>query len=85
MANHKSAKKRARQSIKKAAINGRRKSQVRTLIRAAKEALGEKDKEAGNKVKLAVSALDRAVNKGVFHKNAAARFASRLSRTPATK
>jgi small subunit ribosomal protein S20 len=80
MANHVSALKRARQTVKKTAINRANKSQVRKSLRTLREAITKGDssavKEQYNKT---VSALDKSVQKGILHKNTASRYKSRLN------
>ena len=82
MANHKSAAKRARQTLKKTAINGHRKSATRTLEKKIRTLItsseGEKKKEVPNLLKEYSSQMDKAAKKGVFHKNMAQRKISRL-------
>lgn len=74
MANTKSAKKRARTSLIRNLRNRMVKSKVRTFVRSFNE---EQTPEA---LKAAISELDRAVSKGVMHRNTAARKKSRLTR-----
>jgi small subunit ribosomal protein S20 len=81
MANHPSAEKRHRQSVKRAARNQAVRSQVRTEVKKLRTLVGaadaDKSREALPKV---ASTLDKAASKGVLHKNAAARRISRLAR-----
>lgn len=79
MANLPSSIKRARQNVKRRARNRMVRSRVRTFVKKASAAIesGDKD-EATQAVRQAVSELDRAVKKGVFHRNNAARRKSRL-------
>lgn len=80
MANHKSAEKRARQTLKRTAVNRVRRKKVRTAVKAAENALaGGATPEAKTAVKAAQPALARAVTKGVMHKNTASRKLSRLN------
>lgn len=80
MANHKSAKKRIVRNKKKAIVNGTRRSSVRTFIKKVEAAILEGNKEtAAAAFKTAESELARAVQKGIFDKNMAARKVSRLS------
>jgi len=80
MANHFSALKRARQTEKRSARNRANTSTLRTEIRSLRELLAGKDK-AGAETRLRETAaiIDKAVQKGVIHKNTAARYKSRLS------
>lgn len=80
MANHFSALKRARQTTKRTARNRANTSQLRTALRTLRESLEKGDKAAAGKTySETVSALDRAIQKGVLHHNTAARYKSRLS------
>jgi len=82
MANHFSALKRARQTEKRTARNRANTSRLRSSLRQLRESLGKEksDKAAAEQVfKQTVSALDKAVQKGVLHKNTASRYKSRLS------
>ncbi len=79
MANTKSALKRIRSSARKAMRNRAVRSATRTYVKKARVLIemGKKD-EAQAAVMQAISALDRAVTKGVLHRNNAARRKSRL-------
>lgn len=79
MANIKSAKKRARQNIKRRQHNHYYKTTARTYIKKARAliAAGEFD-SAEEVVRLAEKALDKAAQKGIIHANNAARRKSRL-------
>jgi small subunit ribosomal protein S20 len=80
MANHFSALKRARQTEKRTAVNRAKTTQLRSSLRAMRESLAKGDKAAAQKTyRETVSALDKAIQKGVLHKNTAARYKSRLS------
>ena len=80
MPSHPSAEKRVRQTARRTAANKNRKSQIRTAVRKAEEALAAGDKvTAAAAVKLAEPALMRGVSKGVIHKNTGARKVSRLN------
>jgi len=80
LANLKSSIKRIRSSRRKAAYNQIRRSTARTYIKKARRLIQEGNlEEAQAVVQLAVSALDRAAQKGVIHKNNAARRKSRLT------
>lgn len=82
MANHKSAEKRHRQSLKHNEANRMQKSAFKTAIRRALEAVSAKaDKPAVDEaLRKATSLLDKAAIHGVIHKNTAARKISRLYR-----
>ena len=79
LANTKSALKRMRSSEKRRVRNRRVRTEARTYVRQARAQIeaGELD-EAKKSVALAVRALDKAAEKGVLHKNNAARRKSRL-------
>ncbi len=79
MANIKSAIKRNKQNEKRRLRNRVYRGRARTLITKARLTLENGDQTASvEAVKLAVSALDKAAEKGVLHKNNAARRKSRL-------
>ncbi len=78
MANIKSQIKRNRQNEKARARNRAVRSEVRTSVKTAEEAIGTD--EAAEAVGAAVKRIDKATQKGVIHKNAAARQKSRLMR-----
>ncbi len=80
MPSHPSAEKRVRQTARRTAENKNRKSQIRTAVRKAEEAIAAGDKAAATAaVNLAEPALMRGVSKGVIHKNTGARKVSRLN------
>jgi small subunit ribosomal protein S20 len=80
VANHKSAKKRARQTIVKTIRNRAVKSQVRASVRSFREALEAGDLEAAKtNLVSATRELYRAASKGVMHKRSASRRVSRLA------
>ncbi len=80
MANHKSAIKRHKQSEVRRARNSSVKSTVKTAMKKVREAVAmKKVGEAKNGLKEAASLLDRAVSKGVLHRNNASRKIARLS------
>ncbi len=81
MANHKSALKRVRQTGKKNSINRSNRSQLRTTIKKLRAAVAGQDKAASTELlNPTVSMIDKAVNKGIIHKNTAARYKSRLTK-----
>jgi small subunit ribosomal protein S20 len=80
MANHFSALKRARQTGKRSARNRANTSRLRTSLRDLRESLEKGEKKSAEEVfRATVSGLDKAVQKGVLHKNTASRYKSRLS------
>jgi len=79
MANHYSALKRARQTETRTTRNRAARSRVRTALRSLRESLGGKDAKASTvQFSSAVAELDKAVRKGVLHKNTASRYKARL-------
>ena len=81
MANHKSAEKRVRQTAKRNEINRSSRSKLRTQIKKLRGALASSDKTQSNELLVpTVSLIDKAVNKGLIHKNTAARYKSRLTK-----
>jgi len=80
MANHFSAFKRARQTETRTTRNRSNSSRLRSELRGLREALAKGDKASAQQIfRKTVSALDKAIQKGVLHKNTAARYKSRLS------
>ncbi len=81
MANTKSAEKAARQSTKHRARNDAMTSKLRTAIRKATQAVqsGKQD-EALAALAEATPVIDGMVNKGIIHRNKAARHKSRLTK-----
>jgi small subunit ribosomal protein S20 len=80
MPNHKSAEKRVRQNEKRRAINRGHRTKVRTYIKKLRSALDEGEKQQIAEIlPEAVSVIDKSVQKGVMHANAAARYKSRLT------
>ena len=73
-----SARKRLRQSIAARERNRSVKSRTRTVITKALVAVGNDANSAEDAVREALSALDRAAQKGVIHPNGAARSKSRI-------
>lgn len=74
-----SALKRARQALRRRAVNRRTRSEAKTLVlQAASVAGGRTEGDAVAAVAAAVSALDKAAEKGIIHPNNAARRKSRL-------
>jgi len=79
MANSPSAKKRARQAVRRTAINKSRRSRVRTFIRKVEEAIAAGDQSAAlEALKAAQPEIMRGAVKGVLHRNTASRKVSRL-------
>lgn len=80
MANHESARKRIRQTAKRTERLRRVRTTTRTFMKRVRAAI-----QSGNKptaeasLKVAISQIDRAVSKGVFHRNTGSRYIARLS------
>lgn len=80
MATHKSSEKRARQTIRRNAVNRARRSNVQTLTKAVEDALAKKDANAALRaLQAAESALARGASRGTLHWKTAARKTSRLA------
>ena len=80
MANIKSAKKRIEVIDKKTLRNKMIKSKVKTVIKKVEVAIAAGDKEAAQaNLLVAISEIDKATSKGVYHKNNASRKVSRLT------
>ena len=81
MANIKSAKKRILVTERRQAANKHVKSATKTAIKKAKLAVESGDKSNANTLVLeAISAIDKAASKGVYHKNTASRKKSQLAK-----
>lgn len=78
MPNIKSAKKRVLVAERNHARNAAAKSAVRTSVKKARVAVAAKADNADEAVKAASVSVDKAVTKGIMHKNTAARRKSRL-------
>jgi small subunit ribosomal protein S20 len=77
VANTKSAKKRMRQNERRRIRNRGVRSKVRTAVKLARASEGA---EMGTTIADAIRVLDKAVSKGVLHRNTAARKKSALAR-----
>jgi small subunit ribosomal protein S20 len=76
----KSVLKRAAQSIMRAEVNRANKTRVRTFIKHLKVAIASKDSASAEaQLKPTLSAIDRAISKGVLEENTGNRYKSRLS------
>jgi small subunit ribosomal protein S20 len=79
MANTKSAKKAARQAVKRTVVNKTRKSRMRTFIKKVEDAIASGDASTATAaLKAAEPVIMRTAQKGLVHKNAASRKVSRL-------
>lgn len=80
MPNHKSAEKRVRQNETRREINRTNRGRLRTSIKKLRAALTTGDNKTVQELLPAtISTIDKAVQKGVIHRNAAARYKSRLT------
>ena len=80
MANTRSAIKRIKQSEKRRQRNRGVRSEIRSTVKTARTALGATAPEAKTAVHDAIRTIDRAVTRGVMHRNTAARRKSALAR-----
>jgi small subunit ribosomal protein S20 len=80
VANSAQAKKRARQNVKQRLHNASLRSMVRTYLKKVNAAIATGEHAAATAAyKLAVPVIDRMADKGIIHKNKAARHKSRLN------
>ncbi len=80
MANIASAKKAARQAVKRRASNTSQRSALRSAIKEVRKAIAAGDKAAAKAVfQRSVGTIDSIADKDILHKNTAARYKSRLS------
>ncbi len=81
MANHLSAQKRARQTERRTARNRANTSTLRTQLRDLRETIEKGDKAAAEQAyRKTVSALDKAIKKGILPENTGSRYKSRLGK-----
>lgn len=81
MPNHKSAEKRVRQTARRNEVNRSNRSRLRTAIKKMRAGLQAGDANANQELlPVTVSMIDKMVNKGILHKNTAARYKSRLTK-----
>lgn len=80
MPNIKSAEKRAALSQQRRLRNRSQRSELRTLVKKTQVAMENDVEQAKSLLTLTIKELDKAANKGLIHKNAAARKKSRLMR-----
>ena len=79
MATHKSAIKRNRQSQNQRAVNRSNTQRLRTQLKKIKLAMGSNNRDDVQKlIGPTLSLIDKSIQKGVLHKNAASRHKSRL-------
>ena len=80
MPNSKQARKRMLQSERNRKYNQSNISKMRTVIKNLLKSIDKKDVDLSNKnFKIAVSIIDKSVNKKLIHKNKAARYKTKLS------
>ena len=76
----KSVLKRAAQSIERAEVNRANRTRVRTMMKRLRTAVTSGDTNtAGTLLHPTLSAIDRAITKGVLHENTGNRYKSRLT------
>jgi small subunit ribosomal protein S20 len=81
VANHASAKKRVRQTVKRTARNRQIRTYVRTCVKRVRTAIEAGDSAAAKKALVeAVTRIDGAVSKGLYHRKTGSRHISRLTR-----
>ena len=80
MANIKSAKKRAKQAVRRRTHNVELRSRFRTAVKKVMKATEQGDKDTAQALfREAVPEIDRMVTKGILKKNRAAKYKSRLN------
>ena len=83
MANTRSAIKRMKQSEQRRQRNRAARSTIRSSVKTARTALAGKSSDSRAAVQEAIRTLDRAVTRGVMHRNTAARKKSQAARLTA--
>jgi small subunit ribosomal protein S20 len=80
MANHPSAEKRHRQTLRRTEVNTARVSRIRTFVKKVETAIASGDKDAAKQAFTeAAPEMQRGINKGVLHQGTVSRKISRLS------
>jgi len=80
MPNHKSAEKRDRQNARRNSMNTANRSRLRSQIKKLRTALAAGNlQEAQAVLPTTISVIDKAVQKGILHRNTAARHKARLT------
>jgi len=80
MANSPQARKRARQAVKRREHNVSLRSRLRTAVKQLRKVIESGDKTGAQEIfNKTVSTIDSIADKGIIHKNKAARQKSRLS------
>jgi small subunit ribosomal protein S20 len=86
VASHASALKAHRQNVVRRERNRQLRSRLRGALKAIRAAVDKNEFDAvKDQLKEAVSLVDRMASKGIIHKNAAARYKSRLAKQAAAK
>lgn len=81
MANTKSAKKAARQTVRRTETNKGRRSRLRSSVRKVEEAIASGNKDAAvAALKAAEPVIARTAQKGIVHRKTASRKVSRLAK-----
>ena len=81
MANTKSAKKAARQTVRRTEVNKTRRSRLKSSVRKVEEAIAWGNKEAAvAALKAAEPVIARTAQKGIVHRRTASRKVSRLAK-----
>jgi len=82
LANHKSAAKRARQTVRKTTINSRTKARARTCEKKLRAAISKKDKGAAQELLITYTSKSaKAAQKGIIKAKTASRKIGRLSKS----
>jgi small subunit ribosomal protein S20 len=80
VANHISARKRARQTVKITERNKHVRTTTRTHMKRVRAAIGDGDKaKASAALQACIKRVDQAVGKGIWHRKTGSRYVSRLS------
>ena len=80
MANIASAKKRARQALKRRAHNATLRTELRTVLKGVRKVIASGDKKAAAQaLRDSQSRIDSIADKKIVHKNTVARYKSRLA------
>lgn len=86
MASHKSATKAYGQSLARRDRNRQNRTRLRSALKSARETVATGDAAAAAQaIPATASLVDKMVSKGIIHKNAAARYKSRLVKQAAAK
>ncbi len=80
MPNHKSAEKRDRQNVRRNAINAASRTRLRSSLKKLRAAIAAGNaSQAQSLLPETISIIDKSVQKGVLHRNTAARHKARLT------